>query len=336
MAKHKSNFSRAGKRLRELERLIRDRHGAVPDTDDAEFYLTPVAQCFRKILVDKGKPAAVDDVVKRFGFWCEKWAPRLGPAEIERVASDATLTTWTSDDRLGAHLRLTHADRSRLRITTIGSHDVDRKSRKKLQRAKKRQCDRIRAEMRRRAKGAKPRADYEAQSLSRTRPWEQIGISKRTYYRRLANGSVCEVGTGASHHPSLTRGDGLVPLAPTGAEATTPPAVASGTPNRNDLEGVDAAGVVGNPDADRQRRTRFPTAMRLTKEMAAYAREAGFDLTHTYDLFDHFRQWNVAMRSYSTDWTETWLNWVDRQVTFEIEDHYRQRARSYYEGQAAY
>jgi predicted DNA-binding transcriptional regulator AlpA len=33
-------------------------------------------------------------------------------------------------------------------------------------------------------KMAQPRAEYEAQSASRTRPWEKLGISRATWYRR--------------------------------------------------------------------------------------------------------------------------------------------------------
>ena len=31
---------------------------------------------------------------------------------------------------------------------------------------------------------AQPRADYEAQSLARTKPWESEGVSRATWYRR--------------------------------------------------------------------------------------------------------------------------------------------------------
>lgn len=31
---------------------------------------------------------------------------------------------------------------------------------------------------------AQPRAEYEAQSASHTRPWEKLGISRATWYRR--------------------------------------------------------------------------------------------------------------------------------------------------------
>jgi len=37
---------------------------------------------------------------------------------------------------------------------------------------------------RRRAQGTKSRAEYEANSLSRNKPWLALGISRRTWYRR--------------------------------------------------------------------------------------------------------------------------------------------------------
>jgi hypothetical protein len=52
----RKHFSRARKRLREIERIIKDRHGHVPATDDADRYLGSVANCFRKIAADRGRP----------------------------------------------------------------------------------------------------------------------------------------------------------------------------------------------------------------------------------------------------------------------------------------
>src|SRR4029453_8580358 len=56
--------------------------------------------------------------------------------------------------------------------------DVDKAARERL----RREADRDRKERARRAKGAKPRA----QALSRTRPWDAEGISRRTWERRRA------------------------------------------------------------------------------------------------------------------------------------------------------
>jgi hypothetical protein len=39
-------------------------------------------------------------------------------------------------------------------------------------------------EAKRRARGVRTRAEYEAQSVSRAKPWLALGISRTTWYRR--------------------------------------------------------------------------------------------------------------------------------------------------------
>jgi hypothetical protein len=85
---------------------------------------------------------------------------------------------WRAD-KLGARLRLTEAERHRLRITTIGAIDLTKDERK----ARRRHRARHRDELRRRRKGAKTRADYEANSISRNKPWERLGMSRAKWYR---------------------------------------------------------------------------------------------------------------------------------------------------------
>lgn len=209
--RYRHRYSRAGHRLRELELIVTYRHhGIIPATDDADFYLEPIAQCFRKILTDNGKLVSVNTpnhfeincgvVMKRFGFWLETWAPHVTTDHAADVVRRvlAQRRKLDADDDLGAKLRLSHADRNRLNIRTIGSFDVDRKSRRKLQKIKKRERDRIDALKRRRAKGAVPRAEYQAGSLSGARPWIEMKISRATYYRRRP----AQHETSPSSHPS--------------------------------------------------------------------------------------------------------------------------------------
>jgi hypothetical protein len=49
--------------------------------------------------------------------------------------------------------------------------------------ARRRQHKRQRKEAIRRAAGAKPRAIYEATSISRNKPWEALGMSRASWYR---------------------------------------------------------------------------------------------------------------------------------------------------------
>jgi hypothetical protein len=86
---------------------------------------------------------------------------------------------WRAD-KLAWRLRLTSADRATLKITTIGSIDKAKSQRWHERRERARAAK----EERRRATGAKARADYEAAALSRQQPWLELGISRRTWYRR--------------------------------------------------------------------------------------------------------------------------------------------------------
>jgi hypothetical protein len=86
---------------------------------------------------------------------------------------------WRADP-MAARLGLKEADRARLRITTIGAVDMTKAEREAARKARKRQAKREG----RRDRGMKPRAEYEKQSLSATKPWEVAGCSRRTWYRR--------------------------------------------------------------------------------------------------------------------------------------------------------
>jgi hypothetical protein len=113
-------------------------------------------------------------------------ARRLGcrgftAAEAEEVIQEAKATRRAlSADNLARYLRLDYDTRQALGISTIGAYDADKRERRRRRRERKRQAD----ERRRRRKGAKPRAEYEAGSISKAKPWEAQGISRKTWYKR--------------------------------------------------------------------------------------------------------------------------------------------------------
>ncbi|MBB4113677.1 hypothetical protein FHT80_003003 [Rhizobium sp. BK226] len=166
-------------RVREIEKLIRHRHGdIVPEADDALIYVEVIASLafveFRQEFVD---------VVLG---WSARWLPWAGKADIEDIIYERTKVRFSSlsADALGHALHLSYSERSALDIRTIGAFDVPKRKRTKLQNERRRQRDRARKEERRRAAGALPRADYLANALSQARPWEAFGISRRTWERR--------------------------------------------------------------------------------------------------------------------------------------------------------
>jgi hypothetical protein len=78
---------------------------------------------------------------------------------------------------------VTYAQRQALGIRTIGSIDVKKGARRVLRQRK----DRLYRERKRRAAGARLRAEYEANSLSRIKPWLAQGISRSTWERKRRN-----------------------------------------------------------------------------------------------------------------------------------------------------
>lgn len=297
----KPPFSRSALRVRELERLYRLRYGRhLPDDDAGR---DDLELAFNQI-------ARTDACIE----WAAKWAPWMASDEAAALAEQVAVDPqWLKARPLGERLGLTDSERTRLDIRTI--RPIDLTDEALIERSRQKDRER-KARDRREARAAKPAP------ASRTRPWEAQGVSRRTWYRRKNKVIIAERGTKSVR-------DNLVSITTDGICATMPPANASGTPSKNiSRSRDDGAAVVGNPS--RQFKTRFPTAMRLTKEMRAYALDTGFDPDKIQRMFEMFRDYNIAMGSYSLDWGDVWLNWVDREVDLVNERHDRARAREYW------
>jgi hypothetical protein len=95
---------------------------------------------------------------------------------------------WRADT-LGSVLRLTGAEWRVLRLRTIAPIDMTKEERRQDSqiRNRERQC------FKRRRAGVKPRQEWEAASLSRTKPWVTEGISRATWYRRHPEKTVRQV-----------------------------------------------------------------------------------------------------------------------------------------------
>ncbi len=184
MSKYKKPYDRTVHRLREIERIIKHRYEVLPDTDDADIFLNQVACCQlqmrRKTL---GQLPEFDDLVDRLSLWCERWAPEASILQCRDAVREALRRRRidTADD-CAAQLRLSYDERTRLRITTIGSFDVNKRERAKLRRERKWIRDRDQQARKRAERGALSRAEYLARSLARTQPWN--GIHRRTWERR--------------------------------------------------------------------------------------------------------------------------------------------------------
>lgn len=169
-------YSRELQRIREIEKLIRSRHGSmIPDpagTDDEDLciaYPRAVALTPR-----------TQDVVS----WCRKWAPWIDPVTLHTLAALSVNRRWMiKADAVAKLLMVTMAERTKLGLRTIGACDMSREERNKQAKTNKQERDRNRQQQKRRDEGRKDRASYEAASLSRLKPWEAAGVSRSSWYR---------------------------------------------------------------------------------------------------------------------------------------------------------
>jgi hypothetical protein len=163
--------SMAALRIGDLKRLFAARYGhELPDDDSGR----------DDALIMAHHLARQPNAERRIPIWLGLNAPWMNTAEARELTGKvlAKPLRWRAD-KLAIRLNLHEAERQRLRITTIGAVDVDKAERLARRRIRGRQ----REEQRRRASSAKPRAEYEANSLTRTKPWEALGISRATWYR---------------------------------------------------------------------------------------------------------------------------------------------------------
>ena len=168
-------------RLGDLRTLFRARWGPVLPDDDAG----------RGDLVELLYQTSLGDNSRaRMAKVVEVWAPWMSPAEgealIKRIARLPVHECKSKAEALGKRLRVTNAERERLRLWTIAPCDLSREELVEQKKARKRAQRR----QRHRERGALPRSVYEANSKSRTKPWEAEGISRRNwYYRRQKQAS---------------------------------------------------------------------------------------------------------------------------------------------------
>ena len=162
-------------RVEELERIFVDLYGLyLPDDDAGWDDLVIMAHHLAHF---GGSTAAI---IARIVEWAALWAPTFPADKVaERAALAAAKPIKFKADTLAWRLRLSMERRTRLKITSIGAFDVAKEDRPAWLRAYHRQ----RKEDERRAKGARPRAEYLA-AVKAKEPWLARGMSRSTWYRR--------------------------------------------------------------------------------------------------------------------------------------------------------
>lgn len=162
----------ASLRVSELSRLFTCRYGEILADDDAG--RDDAALMAHHLAQLSGDPR------KRVMGFIELRCPWMPIAEAKALLLETIdkPRRWRAD-KLAWRLRLTHADRTTLKITTIGSIDKP----KSVRWHERQERARIAKEEQRRAAGAKARAEYEAAAISRKKPWAALGMSRASWYR---------------------------------------------------------------------------------------------------------------------------------------------------------
>lgn len=159
-------------RLRDLSELFARRYGHEwPDTETARADLVVIAHHLA---------ALPGDPRKRVLSWLKGKASWLSLKDADELLGDAIMKPrrWRAD-KLAWRLKLIEEDRKACRITTIGAIDLSRNQRA----ARRREAKRLAKEVKRRAAGAKPRAEYLAAARS-SKPWLALGMSRASWFRR--------------------------------------------------------------------------------------------------------------------------------------------------------
>lgn len=222
-------------RLRELERLFAHRWGnTLPDDDAGRDDLLVAAH---HIAQAYGNPT------EHIPAWVREWAPWLSDSACAALVAkvEANPLKWTAD-KLAWRVRLTDAERTALKITTIGAIDCGKVARQERRHRRNNEAKTAR----RREGGAVDRSKYEDASASRERPWEALGMSRATWYRRgkpaAAPETVRQVRVQQKKsnmlYPQLSHDDGC---------ASAPNAVSSVKPGPGKARYRMAAGALGAP-----------------------------------------------------------------------------------------
>lgn len=177
------------RRLGDLRRLLRARCGPELPPDDAG----------REYLYELLLPISVGpNAVLKMPKAIELWAPWMQPDEAAELVDQLNRTPVRERKpkprELGERLRLTNAERERLKLWSILPCDMTDQQLAEQRKAKAR----ARVRRNRQKRGAKPRSRWLADNnISRTKPWKLAGFKcRRTWERHRKNAAANSNGGG--------------------------------------------------------------------------------------------------------------------------------------------
>jgi len=196
----------------ELDRLAQWRFGGteLPDNEQGEKFALIVASHLRE-------PVRIRRVLGEIAPWYDE-------DEVEKLTRRVTLKQyrWRAAT-IAKWLNVTWAEHEALGLRLIDATDrpASVSAAERAERtARKRERDRRKQQRLRRERGAKPRAAYEAESLSQTQPWKLLGYKCRRTWERHGK-PMPESGVASASPSILLRNNGDA-LATRSARAARP------------------------------------------------------------------------------------------------------------------
>ena len=170
-------------RLGEIKKLLRSRYGHTLPADDAGLAdLELMLDCI----------SFAPNARFRMKNIIEVWAPWMDSREsfdlVENVLRKPHYLRKIDAAELGNRLNLTWKEREKLAIRTIAPADLTQDEFDQKRREQRKARARARQSRKRRKAGVKSRTAYRTASLAHLRPWEKLGVSRRTWYRRRGTG----------------------------------------------------------------------------------------------------------------------------------------------------
>jgi hypothetical protein len=171
-----------------LRNFLRDRccGPVLPDDDAGREYLTELllmASLSQSETVHWGPTDRMRCVTEVWTPWMSEGEARDFRLEINAIPEGQR---WAMLWQMGERLQLTFAERERHRLWDIDAYDVPKEAMPLFRKRKKRQRDTLR----RRARGAKPRAEFLAASFTQTKPWIAAGFNTRRTWERKGKPGV--------------------------------------------------------------------------------------------------------------------------------------------------
>jgi hypothetical protein len=178
----------------EVRKVLRDFYGTLPNERESIGTFAILLHCI----------AGAGGGMKHMTAAKKEFAPWMKDAPFLRLAKEAIENPkrWKAD-KLAQRLGVTKENRKRLGLRTIGAMGQTAEERMVERKAKKAET----ARLKRRAAGAVPRDEYEANSLSRKQPWLEFGCSRRTWERKGKPMPVTQVRT--QYKEKIPTGHGL-------------------------------------------------------------------------------------------------------------------------------